>query len=159
MNDNFETLPKTPITEEQFNNICNLIEINISVNKACKQIGISKKSFYEYLVIIGKQAENRYAHAKEQQTETMVEELQDLEEECIQKLETIEDPKKANATVQAYKLKMDNVKWIASKLKAKKYGDKLDLTTNGNDITREIVITPIANTTKTTTQSQSTQDQ
>lgn len=134
---------KTPITEEQFNDVCNLVEINISVNRACKQINISKRSFYEYIEIVGKSAENRYTHAKEQQIEHMVDELQDIETECLQKVETIEDPKKANALVQTYKLKMDNVKWIASKLKAKKYGDKVDITNSDGSLIRNMTLTPV----------------
>ena len=44
------------------------------------------------------------------------------------------DPKAAGAMVQAVKLKADNLKWVMSKMKPKKYGDKLDMTTNGKDL-------------------------
>ena len=143
MNDNFETLQKTPITEEQFNNVCNLIANNVSLNKACAQLHIAKQSVYIYMDKIGDSAKNQYVRAKESQIEAMIDEMQDVEEECLQAVECIEDPKKANALVQAYRLKLDNLKWIASKLKAKKYGDKVDITNSDGSLIRNMTLTPI----------------
>ena len=73
----------------------------------------------------------------------MIDEMQDVEEECLQAVDCVDDPKKANALVQAYRLKLDNLKWIASKLKAKKYGDKLDITSNNESLVRNISLTAI----------------
>ena len=66
-----------------------------------------------------------------------------LENECLMAVETAEDSRKANAIVQAYKLKIDNLKWIASKLKPKTYGDKLDITSNNESLVRNISLTAI----------------
>jgi uncharacterized protein involved in tolerance to divalent cations len=160
MNDNFETLPKTPISEEQFNEIIEQISETVdSVDTICKEMGISNRSFYQYKKKIGEQAEQKYARAKAAQADNLINKINQLHKDMHEAIAIEEDAKKCNAIVQAYKCEIDNYKWLASKLIPKTYGDKLDLTTNGNDITREIVITPIANTTKTTTQSQPTQDQ
>ena len=48
--------------------------------------------------------------------------------------------KSDNARVQAVRVKIDTLKWIASKLKPKKYGDKLELGGDqDNPITIELV--------------------
>ena len=134
---------KTPITEQQFNDVCSLIANNTSLNKACTQLHIAKQSVYIYMDTIGDHAKNQYARAKESQIEAMIDEMQDVEEECLQAVDCVDDPKKANALVQAYRLKLDNLKWIASKLKAKKYGDKIDITNSDQSLVRNISLTAI----------------
>lgn len=150
----------TPITEQQFNQICEQIESSqTGLLQCCKSAHISQQSFYQYIKKIGDSAKERYARAKESQIDNLVDQMEVLENACLTAVETAEDSRIANAIVQAYRLKIDNLKWIASKLKPKTYGDKLDITSNGNDITREILITPISNTSKPTATSQDSQAQ
>ena len=59
-------------------------------------------------------------------TETQLELLNELGDTAIE-LSQSTDPKQSNAVVQAVKLKADNLKWVMSKMKPKKYGDKLEL--------------------------------
>lgn len=135
---------KTPISKEQFEDICNEIETTeIGLLQCCIKNGISQQSFYNYMKIIGSEAKERYVRAKEEQIDNLVDQIAQIEADCMQAIETTEDPKKANALVNAYKLKCDNLKWIASKLKAKKYGDKIDITTDGQALVRNITLTPI----------------
>lgn len=75
----------------------------------------------------------QYARAKEESTEAMNEMILDLGDEAIELAQTT-DPKASGAVVQAVKLKADNLKWVMSKMKPKKYGDKIDMTTNGKDL-------------------------
>lgn len=75
----------------------------------------------------------QYARAKEESAEAMNEEIVELGDEAIRMSQSV-DFKASNAVVQAYKLKADNLRWMMSKMKPKKYGDKLDMTTNGKDI-------------------------
>lgn len=81
----------------------------------------------------------QYARATEERTEAHSESLLEMGDDAIEKAQEV-DPKASGAVVQAYKLKADNLKWSMSKMKPKKYGDKLDLTSGG-----EKLPTPIMN--------------
>ena len=145
---------KTPITEDQFNSFCDITATTYQSKKQiCKSLGISDSSIDQYIRIIGETAARQYARVKDDQCDSLEAKIIELEEECMYKLDTLDDPKLGNAIVQAYKMQIDNIKWMLSKRRPRLFGDKIDLTTNGNDITREIIITPIQNT----TQSQSAQ--
>lgn len=75
----------------------------------------------------------QYAEAKEAAADAKLEELDQIGEEAIADAYKA-DPRAAGAVVQAHKLKADNMKWYMSKLKPKKYGEKLDLTSGGERI-------------------------
>lgn len=75
----------------------------------------------------------QYAQAKEESADADAEILEELGDLAIEEAKAV-DPKSSNAVVSAYKLKADNMKWAMSKKKPKKYGDKLDMTTNGKDL-------------------------
>lgn len=69
--------------------------------------------------------QDQYAKAKESQADTLADEL-------IYIADTAKD-------VNLARLRIDTRKWVASKLKPKKYGDKLDMTTNGKDLPTPIL--------------------
>lgn len=75
----------------------------------------------------------QYEQAKEQSTNKHLETIEELGDEAIRVAQQV-DAKSSNAVVSAYKLKADNLKWVMSKLKAKKYGDKVDVTSDGKAI-------------------------
>jgi len=60
----------------------------------------------------------QYAHAREAAADALADDIQDISDGVLKKKY---DP-------QAARVAMDGKKWIASKLKPKKYGDKLDVT-------------------------------
>lgn len=140
--------PKTPITEDQFETFCMIMsESGESKRNICKSLGISPTSIDRYIKIIGQPAEIRYARAKVDQAEALFSAIPDKIEQCKIDLQNEQDPRKCNSIVQLCRLECEAVRWDLSKRDPKKYGDKIDVTTNGNDITREIVISPV--TTKT----------
>lgn len=150
----------TPISELQFNEFCDITATTYQSKKQiCKSLGISDSSIDQYIRIIGELAARQYARAKDDQCDSLEAKIIELEEECMHKLECLDDPKLSNALVQAYKMQVDNIKWMLSKRRPRQFGDKLDITSNGNDITREILITPISNTSKPTATSQDSQAQ
>lgn len=73
---------------------------------------------------------SQYARAKEEQAEMMVEDMLDISEH------TNEDHTAFTGAnvVQRDRLRIDTRKWIASKLKPKKYGEKLDVETTNKHI-------------------------
>lgn len=69
---------------------------------------------------------HNYEAAREMQADVYADEMDDIARD-----ETID--------TQRARLIIDTRKWTSSKLKPKKYGDKVDLTTNGNDLTPVLV--------------------
>lgn len=69
---------------------------------------------------LGKQHEfmEQYARAREDQADTLADEIIDIAD------------KADNDNANARRLQVDARKWVASKLKPKKYGDKLDTNVN-----------------------------
>ncbi len=70
----------------------------------------------------------RYARAREHQTEFMVDQMV-----AITKKHMFSRNPSMSKTA-AIKLHVENLKWIAAKLKPKKYGDKTDITTDGQSL-------------------------
>ncbi len=67
---------------------------------------------------------NRYARAKDQSADTLTEDIHKLAWAAVN----------GEIDPQAARVAIDAFKWTASKLKPKKYGDKLDLTTAGKEL-------------------------
>lgn len=129
----------TDYTKELGDKICS----GIAEGKSLKKITEADDSLPTLTTIfnwlrVHKEFLDNYTCAKEQGTEAWHEELTELGEEVIRKSQEV-DAKSSNAVVQAYKLKADNMKWSMSKMKPKKYGDKLDMTTNGKDLPSPIL--------------------
>ena len=80
----------------------------------------------------------QYAQATEERTEAHNELLLELGDEALKEAHGA-DPKASGAVVQAVKLKADNLKWVMSKMKPKKYGDKIDHTTAGKELPQPIL--------------------
>lgn len=77
--------------------------------------------------------QQRYAQAKARQADFLAEEMMEIADETT--------GLQNNAEIQAARLRVDTRKWIASKLKPKKYGERVDLTTGGEPLKYEISVT------------------
>lgn len=78
-----------------------------------------------------------YETAREERTELQNEMLLDMGDEAVVMAENSEAP---SAVVSAVKLKADNFKWVMSKMKPKRYGDKMDVTSDGEKIQGNTII-------------------
>jgi len=78
----------------------------------------------------------QYAYAKQEAADAQYEELSDIADQAISMAMKV-DPKASGAVVQAHRLKADNLKWQMSKMKPKKYGEKLDLTSDGKRLIQQ----------------------
>ena len=76
---------------------------------------------------------SQYARAKEESADALAEEIMDIADDSLHSIVGGKDSGD-NARIQSYRLKVDTRKWIMSKMKPKKYGDKMDHTTNGKDL-------------------------
>ena len=124
----------TIYTEELGIDICDWISTNSAGLKvACKNID----HFPDYETIRRWLRDNkfpefsaRYARAHEEQSETMGEDIIIIAD---------------NASLNPHdkRVRIDARKWLMGKLKPKKYGEKLDLTTNGEKIGESVITTII----------------
>lgn len=128
------------ITDEQFYTVIADIADGVSITAACSKIQISTASFYQYKRIMGDEAQKEYVRAVEQRAISRVEKIENLCELCEDEVRNIEDPKRANAIVQAYKIRIDAIKWQSSKEHVKAYGDKIE---HSGDVNLGVINFPV----------------
>jgi ribosomal protein L23 len=121
-----ELLHHRDINAELFEKICQDIErCKDSTRLVAERNGISDILFDQFMNA-SPQNVIRYAQAKEKQAEFLLDEIHVIEDKLDSELKS-NDPKIANAIATSYRMKVDNIKWILSKLKPKKYGDRLEV--------------------------------
>lgn len=87
----------------------------------------------------------QYARAKQESADAMAEEILDIADDGTNDWETIEfengyEKEVINHEVLARsRLRVDTRKWLMAKMKPKKYGDKLDVTSDGKAIPQPII--------------------
>lgn len=124
-------------TNKLADKICQMIAQGQSVRSICaKKDMISMQTFFRWLRENDKFRE-QYARACEERSymhaEDIIEIADNASNDYMEKLEG--DGYIFNSeNVQRSRLRIDTRKWLMSKLNPKVYGDKLDMTTNGNDI-------------------------
>ena len=128
----------TSYTKELGDIICSQIADGTSLKRICEAENTPDKKTVYMWMRTNEDFRNNYAQATLDRTEAQLEELNELGAESIQTALSTGD-KRAGAVVQAYKLKADNMKWVMARMKPKKYGDKIDMTTDGKAITVELV--------------------
>jgi hypothetical protein len=72
--------------------------------------------------------QRQYARAREEQADFIADEIMEISDELSKKRFLTHEQ------IAAARLRMDARKWVASKLKPKKYGDKVDVTTDGESV-------------------------
>lgn len=125
-------------TQEKAREICEMLSMGISLRTICITQTMPAISTVFKWMRENEEFSKQYAQAKQESAEAWHEELAELGDEAIRLSQTV-DSKASGAVVQAVKLKADNIKWMMSKMKPKKYGDKIDMTTNGKDIPTPIL--------------------
>ena len=106
-------------TQEMADKICELISSGGSLRTICEPDDMpSKSAVFRWL---GKYEEFRdqYARAKEESAELFADEIVNI-------ADSTDDPQKARVQIDARK-------WVASKLKPKKYGDRVQQEISGPD--------------------------
>jgi hypothetical protein len=106
-------------TEAAAKEICRRMVEGQSLRTICKSSGMPtfvtvfnwRRAHPEFL--------EQYARAREDQADALVEEMLDVARKAVKA--------KSSEEVQGYKLLVDTLKWRASKMKPRNYGDKLQL--------------------------------
>jgi len=136
----------TSFTMDLFMAICDEIACSsLSMKNICNNHNVSRDAFYAWIrkddadKRHGGELRNIYARAKEDQTDHLVDEMLDIADDGTNDLMTIvkgdqEYEVENKEVVNRSRLRIDTRKFIASKLKPKKYGDKLDLTSGGEKL-------------------------
>lgn len=125
-------------TQKLANSICELIGEGKSLRSIARQDDMPAMStVFAWLRDIVEFSE-QYEKACQDRVEAQYEDLNEINDEAIQYAKTSEV--NVQAVMTAYKLKSDNMKWSMSKMKPKKYGDKMDVTSDG-----KVLPTPIIN--------------
>lgn len=132
-------MPASKYTQEIADKICSLVATTSkSMRTICKEVGIDYqthlnwfRSHPEYF--------DQYARAKEDQSDLLIEEMIEIADDSTgDEMVTVDGVVKMNSEyVQRSRIRIDTRKWIASKLKPKKYGDKLDLTSDGKELNKQ----------------------
>ena len=108
---------------------------NKGLKVICKENGISSRTFYDW-VEAHEDNQHQYARARELQADYLVEEMLEIADETSgdiminEKGISVEN----REFVSRSRLKVDTRKWIAAKLRPKKYGDKIDVTSDNKEL-------------------------
>lgn len=126
-------------TQEIADTICSRIASGESLRKICEDDGLPDRITVHYWLLDSRHKEffNQYAKARSIQAELLFEELKELSDVSVDDI--VGNDKSDGARVQARKLQIDTRKWYLSKVVPKKFGDKLDLTSDGKQLPTPIL--------------------
>jgi hypothetical protein len=125
-------------TKEISSKLCSYLSMGKSLRTACKQEGMpSMPTVYKWISDYPEFL-NQYTRAKEESAEALAEDMLDIADESPIAVETDKDgnvvgTKLDSAGVARNRLRVETRKWVASKLKPKKYGDLSKLELTGRD--------------------------
>jgi len=124
-------------TEELAYQICETIATTeLGIHTICKKEGMPSPSTVFKWLTEKKDFSDNYTRAKELQAEFLVEKIISIADDTSNDT-TLTDNGKAIANsewINRSRLRVDTRKWVASKLFPKKYGSKVDVTSNGESI-------------------------
>lgn len=111
-------------TQEIADKICEELSMGNSLRTVCAASDMPAIRSVFYWMRTNKSFLQQYTRAKEESSDALAEEIQDIADEVLEDKEAINKAR----------LRIDTRKFIMAKMKPKKYGDKVDLTTNGKDL-------------------------
>ena len=126
--------------------LCGYLAQGESLRKACGHTGMPHISTVFRWMRDNPGFSEQYARAKEEAADMFVEDILHIADNAkndkipVYKLNDLTGKKElvgyteSKNSVRRAQVQIDSRKWLAMKLKPKKYGEKLDMTTNGNDI-------------------------
>lgn len=128
-------------SQELFDKICDEISISsLGLVHICKKHGTTSNSFHRW-IREDEEGELRYKYtcARENQADFLADQIIEIADDSSNDTKIIHKGDKEievenTEWVNRSKLRVEARKWIASKLKPKKYGDKLDLTSKDEKI-------------------------
>lgn len=135
------------MTVDQFNKVIELIKDGKSLRKSCVELGYSRSSF-DLLVNNDETLMSQYTRAREERADKIFEEILDIADDGTNDFMTIvkgdkeynvEDKEVTNRS----RLRIDARKWMLGKMQPKKYGDKIDVTSDGEKVSSTAIVVNI----------------
>lgn len=125
-------------SQEIFDSICERISDGESLRTVCSDQDMPNKASVFRWLSGSKQLSDQYARAREEQADAIFDEILDIADDARNDwmARDGDDENGGYALngehVQRSRLRIDSRKWMASKLRPKVYGDKLDVKHSGN---------------------------
>jgi hypothetical protein len=119
----------TDYTPELGDEICAQLSGGESLRRVCAKKNMPSRQTVFTWLRVHEGFLDQYTRAKQETADALADDIEDI---AIGVLNKKYDP-------QAARVAVDAKKWVASKLKPKKYGDKLDLTTDGKELPSPIL--------------------
>lgn len=132
-------------TQDVATSFCELISNGMSMRSACKEPGMpAPKTIYQWLRD-NPEFNKQYELAAEERAEAMREDILDIADDGTNdymerrlRNGTTKDVLNGEA-IQRSKLRVETRQWMMARMKPRKYGEKLDMTTNGKDLPTPIL--------------------
>ena len=125
-------------TQELADQICAQLADGLSLRTVCNAEGMPDRTTVFRWLRTHDEFRSQYARAKEEAADALADEMLDIADDGSN--DWMETHHRDNVgwqengeAMQRSRLRVDTRKWIASKLKPKKYGDKIDTTVSGPD--------------------------
>ena len=121
-----------------FELVCNDIAITANgLHFLCEKHGIAVQTFYNWMNDDSALLE-MYTRARDMQADLLADQIIQIADTTEEGTKTVLKPTGEETTTgdmtEHRRLKIESRKWIAAKLKPKKYGDKVDVTSGGEKI-------------------------
>lgn len=121
-------------TQDLADKICLRLSQGESLKTICSDEDMPNASTVHLWVIEDREGfSKKYARARNIQAEVMFDEILEISDKSDNIVDSGNE-KKSSAYAQNQRLKVDSRKWYLSKVLPKKFGDKLDLTTDGEKL-------------------------
>jgi hypothetical protein len=124
--------------------VCDIIRNGNSLRKACKELKINCDQFYKYIDNDETgQRKEQYTRATDERVEVMADEILEISDDSSR--DTISTEKgdiPDNEWINRSRLRVDARKWLMSKMRPSKYGDKLDITSKDEKIQQSVIVLP-----------------
>lgn len=124
--------------ERIFIEVCSQIEIGRSVNEILSQDNMpNRDTFYEWMRN-DKDLSDKYARSMDIRADYYFDEMLKVAYTTEEGESTIDAPTGITVhksdMIAHRRLKVDTLKWVVSRMNPKKYGDKMDVTSDGNEL-------------------------
>lgn len=131
----------TKYTQELADKICHEIALGNSMRTVCLADDIPSIATIFSWMRTNPEFLSQYARATEERTEALAEDILDIADDGTNDWMEINGRDVPDQeAIQRSKLRVETRKWIMSKMKPKKYGDKVDLTSDGKAIEGNTII-------------------
>lgn len=119
----------TDYSEDIADSICERIADGKSLRAICLSDDMPARSTVFRWLSLHQEFSDRYARAREEQADVIFDEILEIADESGKDIKTDADgvERTDNEAIQRSRLRVDARKWMAGKLRPKKYGEKLEL--------------------------------